>query len=163
MEPLTMLLIAATISAAIMFWPHIADFFATKVIPWARRNLSEETADKIASLFSWLDNKVCFIRVQLTELWQVFARVFLGGEIKVKKLSATEALETRTSYLRKDDETVVRSVEERKVSWDQIPPKIKAAMIKHNRQKASMDIKEAVREKAKEQAQKEGMEMVLEL
>lgn len=164
-EPLTILclVLAAGTAAAVIFWPHIADFFSTVLIPWTRTNLSNELADGIADLFCWLDDRVCFVRTKVKEMWATFRRVFLGGEVRVRKLSATEALETQTAYLQNEDGTVTRRVQERTVGWETLPPKIKQAMIHQNVNEAKMDLKETVHEYAQGKADQEGMELVLEL
>jgi hypothetical protein len=147
-------------------WPYIADFFSKHVIPWFRQNVSDSVADTVSGLFSWLDNKMTLVRAKLRGAWNLFKRVFLGGSISVQKISATEAIQKSSTYMCKEDGSVVRRVEEKKVPWEQLPQSIREEMIRNSTDHASLDLKgmkEAVRQRALEKAEEEGMELVLEM
>ena len=161
MDPIT---IATAIAASILVatcWPYIVDFFSTKIIPWLRERVSTKLAEILAEVIVFADKGITSLRRSVKSIWKYFRHTILGMKMEVQKTSTTTATAKTTTVVQDERGKVVQSTITEDLSWDQLPPEIRAEMTRQNTNAASLDLKKTLAEKFQETAQQQGI--VLEM
>lgn len=157
------LLVIAVSAVLLVYWAEIMDIFQKNIIPWCRGKISSSVVDSIADFISFCDNGVCWTKRQIKEAWQTFKENILGVKDEYEKISPTEATRKRTVYAKADNGDVYRQVTEDKIPYEDLPADVRKEMMRQNTPKASLDIKELVRQKAIKTAKNNEIELVLEV
>jgi len=130
-------------------WGYIREFFSVFLIPLVRRYVSGTLADGIGTLISWIDAPVSVVRKVAKETFASFKSHVLGIKASYKRETALTAKETITTYIQTSSGSLKETIKERTLSMDDLPPDVRAEMIKHAGQPVSGDIKADFEEQVK--------------
>jgi len=131
-------------------WGYIREFFSTFLIPLIRKYVSDTLANGVGTLISWIDAPASAIRKVAKETFASFKSHVLGIKASYRRETAHSAKETITTYIRTDTNSVKETTRERTIPMDDLPPDVRAEMIKHAGQPVTGDIKADFEEKVKE-------------
>ncbi|HUD46589.1 MAG TPA: hypothetical protein VMR33_07150 [Candidatus Baltobacteraceae bacterium] len=161
MEPITITIAIIGSILVASCWPYIVDFFSTKIIPWLRERVSTTLADILAEALVFADKGITPVRRTVKNIWKYFQQTLLGMKMEVRKTSATTATAKTTTIVRDENGKLVQSTITEELSWDQLPREIREEMTRQNTTAASLDLKNALAEKFRKNAQDQGV--VLEM
>lgn len=145
------------------FWPQIVDFFSSKIIPWVRNHVSDKYADVIGRIVSFADGKIVLIRRTLKEAWQKFKSFILGMRSTYKRRGANKVEVKTEMFTPSSNGNVNNTIITEQVEWDELPESVRSEMLRQNKQEASLDVREAVVEKVKQEARQRDLLEVLEM
>jgi hypothetical protein len=118
-------------------------------------------ADILAEALVFADKGITPLRRTVKNIWNYFQQTVLGMKVEVRKTSATTATGKTTTIVRDENGKLVQSTMTEELSWDQLPPEVRAEMTRQNTNAASVDLKNVFAEKFRENAEEQGM--VLEM
>ncbi len=157
MDPITIAIVIITPILVGSCWPYIVDFFSTKIIPWLRERVSTTLADIIAEALVFADKGINPVRRTVKNIWKYFQQTVLGMKMEVHKTSATTATAKTTTVIQDENGKLVQSTIAEDLSWDQLPPEIRAEMTRQSTNAASVDLKKTLEEKIQKNALQQGM------
>lgn len=137
------------------YWEYIVQFMAEHIIPWIRQNLSNTLGDLLADLFSFLDGKMVPIKRMLKKLWTNFKENILGFKTEYTKIDTNTARKQTETFIRKDDNKVVKRVETEEIEWKDIPEEIREKMIQENVRKSKLDDLKIIEDKMRRRCEEE--------
>jgi hypothetical protein len=168
MEPITFTLtwifggLILSVVAGAAVWPYITDIFARKIIPFVRRKLGDYLADLLSSMIVWIDEPMAYLREKLVAAWRFFKQSVIKIVRKFRKKSATKVLETTEVWLRSQRPGAgIPMCEERELDWAELPPEIRAEMIRRGSETATIDIGKTVEDRVEERAREQKIELTL--
>jgi hypothetical protein len=157
MEPVTIFWILVTVGALIAFWPHIVDWLSNIFIPFLRKVLGNRVADRVADLVVFLDKGICSTRELLKAGWKSFKQNVLGMRSTYEKIDAQTAKATHETYVRTEDNRIMKSTTVEDVPWAEIPPDIRQQMVAKRKKSGVVDTGKVVEEKMVEQCEAAGI------
>jgi hypothetical protein len=122
-------------------WGYIREFFSQFLIPIIRKYVSDTLADGIGTLISWIDAPVSVVRKVARETLASFKSHVLGIKASYERKDVYTTKERVTTYIRTNTGAVKETVRECTISMDDLPPDVRAEMIKHAGQPVTGDIK----------------------
>ena len=150
---LTLLLIGAWL----VFWPWIRQFLESKLIPTVRDLFNEKVAGWLADFTCWLDDRATGVRRFSKEAWAFLKHRVLRIRSRYTRITSSSAEQETETWLHADSGKVIRRVTTETLNWEDLPEKIRSEMIRQNKKKSEMDIREAILERAHRKAAEEGI------
>ena len=152
-----LLWIALTLALAIALWPWIMQLMAKHVIPFVRRRLGAQVADRLASLVGWIDDRVCLTRQQVMDGWRALTENGLGIVTTYSQL--TPASVRAVSELSVTDQAT--ETHEEVIPWEKLNGDLRRQIGRSKSREAALDVRKAIEERTREAVEKHKLSLEL--
>jgi hypothetical protein len=158
MEPIsTVLVILLTGGLLTAAWPWIIKYFSESIIPWIKKNLSEEIGSTIADILVYADMGVSSARRISKSMLKRFHTTLLGSTTRIEMKDANSATRVNTFTVQTETGAVRQFARTDKIKYEDIPANLRSEMLRQDKKTAEMDIKQAVLKKVEEKANEDGL------
>ncbi len=147
------LVAAALVGVVVAYWPKIMAWARDSLLPWADEYLPEFSG-VIRQAFLDIDNAAVEIRQAIRSAWRRLRNVLLKETAEFVRLFNDRWAVEITSWLanrHNAEKPVVRIVTQQTLDWDDLPPDIRAQLIREDVAGESLDVV-AARDKLLESA-----------
>lgn len=145
MEPVsTIIVLAKFIGISLLFiwaWQYIRDIFSEVIIPFLRDKVSPILSDAVAQLIIWIDEPVTVVKLTATQTLSSLKKYILSIEAKYRRISPSTVLSTTTLHTVDKDLKVKKFVRETEIRIDDLPPEVRAELIRNHGVEVVQDVR----------------------
>ena len=147
------IIVIGGIMISAVLWPYIRDLCSKTLIPSLRKLTGKTVANAVAQLVVWVDNPVSTFRRSAKSLLNTFKRHVLGISTKFRWKNANQVEAETKTHIATESGDVHEVTTVQVISADELPTKVRAAMIQRGQREAELDVRQAFVNQADKQLQ----------
>ncbi|MDR0703362.1 MAG: hypothetical protein LBF88_00065 [Planctomycetaceae bacterium] len=163
MFPILPLIIVLGVASASFtyFWHDIRDYLNGTFRDFIQKHFGMEWGQYLGKCLAWLDDGMVSARKGAKKFVDWFRSRVITIDTTYKKIRPNKATCNRESYVKCDDGRILHRIEEKEISYDELPQAIRHEMIRQKTTEAQIDNKKLIEKKIQERAEEDNFQELL--